>query len=254
MRGLWLVVMVVGCAGTTGTTPGPSDAAVTDAALVLDAGSTEDAAVPLTVRTLVTLGSSSTAGAGASREATRYVNLVATQLGARLVNLGSGGQTVTQVQSTYLPRALEALDAGPRPPNVVDVVTFLPFTDFDRLDANALANGYDTVLQQLDPTGAFVVFGVPTIDERYACGSRGDLRGPDGECYDPALVDDYAEKGDAVRTMLQGHPLASAADIPQQQAQHPDWQQPDGHPNDLGHQDIARHFLVAIRARRGASQ
>ena len=66
---------------------------------------------PLQVRLLITLGSSSTAGTGASSTDTRYTNLLAQRLNARLINLGTGGQTVEAVQQTYLPQALAALDA-----------------------------------------------------------------------------------------------------------------------------------------------
>jgi lysophospholipase L1-like esterase len=208
--------------------------------------------MPLSVRTLCTLGSSSTAGSGATTEDHRYANLVAAALGARLVNLGSGGQTVSQVLATYLPRALEALDGGPRAPGVVDVVTFLPFTDFAYGEAAPVAEGYDGVLGQLGPTGAWVVFGIPAVDARYTCGRRGGLTGPAGECYDEALVQEYEAKGRAMVEVLDRHPLASPAWVFMQMAENPDWTAPDGHPNDDGHAYIAGRFTAAIQARLGA--
>lgn len=219
-----------------------------------DAGTQEDAGMPISarrVRTLITLGSSSTAGAGASSVDTQYVSLLAQTLGARLVNLGTGGQTYDAVRTTYLPRALEALDAGPLAADQVDVVTFLPFTDFARSTPQQLVTGYAPVLRTLDRTHAWTVFGIPTIDPRYECGMAGDLRGPDGECYDSALLADYDAKATAMRVELALHPNATPLDIPQTQAQHPDWDAPDGHPNDLGHVFLAQLFIHGVLTRLG---
>lgn len=227
--------------------------ACTHPATPQDAGTTvQDAAMnPRTVRLLVTLGSSSTAGSGASSEDTRYVNVLARDLGARLVNLGTGGQTVEAVQQTYLAQALSALDAGVPAPGEVDVVTFLPLTDFSSKTSAQITAGYAPVLTQLGLTQAWVMFGLSVVDAQYQCGSAGPLRGPHGECYPANLVEEYALKDADMRALLANHPGASAVDIPTMEAQHPAWQAPDGHPNDLGHDFIARSFAHAIRARLG---
>lgn len=220
-------------------------------AAIPDAGPDQDAALPMTVRTLITLGSSSTAGSGASLESTRYVNLLAGMLGARLVNLGTGGQQMPYVEMTALPQALAALDAGVLLPGQVDVVTFLPLTDFQNSNAAQLAAGYGSILARLDGSGAWVAFGIPTVDEHYACGARGDLRGPDGECYPGTLVDEYAAKQAAVEPVVRQHPNMAPAGIPQLLAQHPEWVQPDGHPNDPGHLFIAQQFYKHLAPRLG---
>lgn len=229
-----------------------SDAGLPDAA-ISDAGQADAGGVmvetPLTVRRLITLGSSSTAGAGASSADTRYVNVLAAALGAELVNLGVGGQTVDMVQSTYLPQALGVLDGGPPPDGSVDVVTFLPLTDFAGSGPGALVHGYAPVLTALEDTHAWVAFGIPIVDARYTCGNAGPLRGPDGECYAADLVADYASKEAAMRTEVARHAAASVVDIQQVQAQHPGWAVADGHPNDEGHAFIAASFVRALRLR-----
>ena len=206
---------------------------------------------PLHVRLLITLGSSSTAGSGASSEATRYANVMAQQLGAQLLNLGTGGQTVEQVVQTYLPQALAALDGGAPPAGQVDVVTFLPLTDFASKSSAQITAGYGPVLTQLAATHAWVLFGLSSVDAQYGCGSAGPLRGPHGECYPATLVDDYAQKDADMRALLLNHANASPVDVPTVEAQHPDYQLADGHPNDTGHDFIARCFLFAIGARLG---
>lgn len=260
-----LVLLLAGCEPRT---PWPeassSVAASADAGAATDAGppadaaaaapdaAATDAAMPQTsVRLLVTLGSSSTAGAGASSPAARYTDVVAAALGATLVNLGSGGQTVSRVRDSVVPQVLEALDGGPPAAPQVDLVTVLPFTDFDRSSAEAIAAGYHDVLARLAPTGAWVVFGIPTLDPRLACGAVGTLRGPGGECYGGELLADYAAKDQAVRAILARHDGATAAEIWDTQAARPGWTASDGHPNDLGHEFIARCFLFAIRGRLG---
>ena len=206
---------------------------------------------PLQVRLLITLGSSSTAGTGASSTDTRYTNLLAQRLNARLINLGTGGQTVEAVQQTYLPQALAALDAGVPPTGQVDIVTFLPLTDFSSKTSAQLSAGYDAVLTQLDGTQAWVVFGLSFVDPQYQCGAAGPLRGPNGECFGADVVADYAQKDAALRAMMGYHPRVSPVDVPSVEVQHPDYQQPDGHPNDTGHDFIARVFLHAIQERLG---
>lgn len=204
-----------------------------------------------TVRKLITLGSSSTAGAGASMPTTRYTHLLAQDVGAHdLLNLGAGGQQHSDVMA-LLPRVLGALAQDADGGAAVDVVTFLPFTDFANSSGPQIAAGYTPVFQRLAATSAVVLFGVPTVDARYQCGVGGPLRGPDGECYDPQLVEDYAAKGTAVLMAAAPFSNVSLVQVPQTQAQQPHWTGPDGHPNDLGHLFLARVFGHAIRGRLG---
>jgi hypothetical protein len=200
---------------------------------------------PVHVRQLITLGSSSTAGSGASQPAARYTNVVAQAFGATLHNLGSGGQTVEQVRDTFLPRVLALLRA---PPHGVDVVTLLPFTDVAQKSARHLCAAYAPVLAALANTHAWVVFGVPTVDGAYQCGN-GPLRGPDGGCYPAALVAAYAEKAAALRALVGAYANASVAEVPQIHVQRPDTLAPDGHPNDAGHAFLAACFIHALTVR-----
>jgi lysophospholipase L1-like esterase len=203
---------------------------------------------PTRVRQLITLGSSSTAGSGASRTDARYPNVVARAFDATLHNLGSAGQTVEQVMDTFLPRAL-ALLRGP-PPDGVDVVTLLPFTDVAHKSPQQLCTAFAPVLAALATTHAWVVFGVPTVDEAYQCGN-GPLRGPGGGCYPATLVAAYAHKAAALRALVGGYANASVAEIPQIHVQRPDTLAPDGHPNDAGHMFLAQCFIHALAARLG---
>jgi hypothetical protein len=186
------------------------------------------------VRVLITLGSSSTQGAGASSVHKRYTNLMAHALGAQLLNVGSGGQTVEQVRSTHLADVLAALKDAPVD-GKIDLVTFLPYTDFANKQAPQIVTGYAPVLDALERTHAWVVFGIPTVDARSVCGKPGP-RGPA----------DYAEKEAQMRSEVTRHARSVVAEIPQMQVQHPEWIRPDGHPTDEGHAFVARSFLHAI--------
>lgn len=243
MRKLALGWMCGAALGCTARSVAPS----ADAGGPLDPADAGVARVDL----LITLGSSSTAGTGASTEAQRYTNLLAAALGARLINLGSGGQTVTQVAQTVLPAALQVLDAGMAAQGAVHALTFLPLTDFANLSAAQLRDGYAPILDALDSTHAWVFFGIPSVDALYQCGAAGPLRGPHGECYDAALVADYAAKQDVMSALVRAHPGMRVAEIPQTFAQHPDWQQPDGHPTNAGHAFIAQCFYFSLAARLG---
>lgn len=221
---------------------------VTDAGpAALDAGHEE---VPVIVRQLIALGSSSTAGAGASSSNDSYVSLVARAFGASVVNLGAGGQRVADVERSKLAQALAALDAPP-PAGARDVVSFLPFTDYVTGTPEAVSAGYDRVLAVLAPTGAAVAFGLLVLDDAYVCG-RGTSRGPDGLCYDDALADGLDAMEAAVRAMLTAHPHVFIVEVTAQSVQHPEWDAPDGHPNDRGHRYLADLFVDAIHERTGA--
>lgn len=236
----------------------PVDAPDSGTATAVDAGTADaavmDAAVPevsMHVERLITLGSSSTAGSGASSVTTRYVNLLAAALGAQLHNLGTGGQTVEQVMGNQLPATLAILDGGVASDGGVDVVTFLPFTDVQQKTAQQLVDGYRPVLTSLAATRAWVVMGVPTVDAQYGCGSVGPLRGPNGECYPLSLIQEYAAKQQAMTQLVEQFGNASVALVPQLQAQRPETLAADGHPNDEGHAFLAACFVHAIAGRLG---
>lgn len=219
------------------------DAGVEDTVVYADAGSEERA---MRIRKLVALGSSSTAGAGASSPEQGYAALMAAAFDAQLVNLGAGGQRITDVEGTRLSAALAALDPQP-PAGQRDVVSFLPFSDYVSGQPESVSAGYDRVLTALAPTGASVAFGLLVLPDTYVCG-RGSERGPDGLCYDDALAADLDAMEDAMRAMLARHPQVFVVEVAAQSVQHPEWDAPDGHPNDRGHRYLAGLFVDAVAA------
>jgi lysophospholipase L1-like esterase len=190
-------------------------------------------------RRYVALGSSSTAGVGASNPArTGYVALIASQLQARcpdlaLTNMGVGGLTVAQI-AAQIPAALEA-----KP----QVVTIFPLVDYWENDAAAFAQGYADVLDQLGAAGATVFFGDLRLDPRQVCGRGGLVSG----CFIPEDEAKIARKNRALAELARTRPWVVIVPVPDQRFAHPDWQLGDGlHVNDRGHADFAAHFERAI--------
>jgi hypothetical protein len=223
---------------------GVADAA-TDDATTPDDATTEDAAMPpVPVHAYGALGSSSTAGAGASRPERGYVPLLHARLGAHprgaggvlLVNRGQGGARIDQLLA-----ALPALETE-RP----EVVTILPLSDFVSTDPARFRSGYDELFRRLGAVGATVYFGDLRIDPTYLC--QGGRSGPGG-CYgeqDRALL---ASKNAVIAELAPLHPHVVVVPVFDQNAAHPEWNAADGHPNDLGHQYLADTFWAAIAAR-----
>lgn len=221
-----------------------TDAAVADATAA-DASLAEDAAMPpKPVHAYGALGSSSTAGSGASRPELAYVPLLHARLGAHprgaggvvLVNRGQGGARIDQLLA-----ALPALEAE-RP----EVVTILPLSDFVSTDPARFLSGYDELFRRLGAIGARVYFGDLRIDPAYLC--QGGRSGPGG-CYgeqDRALL---ASKNAVVAELAPLHPHVVVVPVLDQNAAHPEWNAADGHPNDLGHQYLADTFWAAIEPR-----
>lgn len=220
------------------------DAPAPDASTI-DATVTEDAAMPpVPVHAYGALGSSSTAGSGASRPELAYVPLLHARLGAHprgaggvvLVNRGQGGARIDQLLA-----ALPALEAE-RP----EVVTILPLSDFVSTDPARFQSGYDELFRRLGAIGATVYFGDLRIDPTYLC--QGGRSGPGG-CYgeqDRALL---ASKNAVVAALAPRHPHVVVVPVFDQNAAHPEWNAADGHPNDLGHQYLADTFWAAIAPR-----
>lgn len=207
-----------------------------------DATTAEDAAMPPTpVHAYGALGSSSTAGSGASRPELAYVPLLHARLGAHprgaggvlLVNRGQGGARIDQLLA-----ALPALEAE-RP----EVVTVLPLSDFVSTDPARFRSGYDELFRRLGAIGATVYFGDLRIDPTYLC--QGGRSGPGG-CYgeqDRALL---ASKNAVVAELAPLYPHVVVVPVFDQNAAHPEWNAADGHPNDLGHQYLADTLWAAI--------
>ena len=210
-----------------------------------DATTAEDAAMPpVPVHAYGALGSSSTAGSGASRPELAYVPLLHARLGAHprgaggvvLVNRGQGGARIDQLLA-----ALPALEAE-RP----EVVTILPLSDFVSTDPARFRSGYDELFRRLGAIGAAVYFGDLRIDPTYLC--QGGRSGPGG-CYgeqDRALL---ASKNAVVADLAPLYPHVVVVPVFDQNAAHPEWNAADGHPNDLGHQYLADTLWAAIEPR-----
>lgn len=202
----------------------------------------EDASMPpRTVHAYGALGSSSTAGSGATRADLAYVpRLYARLLGHRagaggveLVNRGSGGARIDTLLG-----ALPDLEAR-RP----EVVTILPLTDFVQTDAARFRSGYDELFRRLGAVGSTIFFGDLRIDPMYLC--NGGVSGPGG-CYgeeDRALL---GGKNTIVAELAALHPHVIVVPVFDQNAAHPEWNANDGHPNDRGHQYLADTFWAAI--------
>jgi hypothetical protein len=208
-----------------------SDAAVPDAAR-------EDAcvAVRIPVDVMVALGSSSVAGSGASDEAHRFVNLIASGIqAAALVNLGSGGQTGAAVVGAV---AQQARDAHP------DVVVVMSMTDYASSDGQTMADAWHTVLAPIAGDGARIFFGDLRIDPAWVCAERPT---PTGECYSQSDYDMLHAKNAIVAATLGTLSGLTIVPVFDQNAAHPEWNAADGHPNDLGHAFLAQTFLDVMQ-------
>ncbi len=230
-------------AGFDDATPAPDAAepSPADAGLWPDAAPEDASMPPRTVHAYGALGSSSTAGAGATQPDRAYVPLLHAMLrahpsgagGVELVNRGAGGARIDGLLAS-----LPDLEAR-RP----EVVTILPLTDFVQTDAARFRSGYDELLRRLGAVGSTVFFGDLRIDPRYLC--DGGQSGPGG-CYgeeDRALL---GGKNVIVAELAAQHPHVVVVPVFDQNAAHPEWNARDGHPNDLGHQYLADTFWAAI--------
>lgn len=194
-------------------------------------------------QTYLALGSSSTAGAGASDPgATAYVARIHHSLreiapDLTLINRGRGGARVAD----YLAErdALAAMHA--------ELVTLLPLTDYVRTPGEEFSASYAELLDALLAAGAEVFFGDLRIDPALRCGVG---EGPGG-CYgeeDDALLRD---KNERLAALAATRPQLHIVPIFDQNVAHPEFVAPDGHPNDLGHAYLADAFLQHIRGEAG---
>lgn len=219
-----------------------ADASAEDAAPTVaeDAAPTEDAGMPArTIHAYGALGSSSTAGAGATTPDRAYVPLLHARLApfgsgaVQLINRGQGGARIDTLLA-----ALPELERA-RP----ELVTILPLTDFVQTDVARFRTGYDELFRRLEAVGTTIFFGDLRIDPAYLC--DGGQSGPGG-CYgeqDRALL---GSKNAVIADLIAAHPGVVVVPVFDQNAAHPEWNAPDGHPNDLGHQYLADTFWAAI--------
>lgn len=190
-------------------------------------------------RRYVALGSSSTAGVGASDPArTGYVALVGAALRERcpaleLTNLGVGGAGVARIAAL----APEWERARPQ------VVTILPLIDYWETDAAAFFAGYAALLDTLGAQGATVFFGDLRLDPALVCGRGG---GPGG-CYIAADAEKIRAKNRALAALARGRPWVIVVPVSDERVAHPEWQLGDGlHVNDAGHAGFAAPFRAAV--------
>jgi len=191
--------------------------------------------VAANLTSVVTLGSSTTAGAGASdSQTTAYVPLLEdwlqennTQLS--ITNLGQGGARVTDYQS----KMTQVLAAQP------EVVTFLPFGDYANTPVSQWWSDYVPLLEQIEDAGAHILFFDLRIEPQYVCGNGS---GPGG-CYSATEAHGLNEKNDAMAAIAANLSNITLIPFNDTNAAHPEWNAMDGHPNDTGHANIASQFI-----------
>ena len=191
--------------------------------------------VAANLTSVVTLGSSTTAGAGASdSQTTAYVPLLEdwlqennTQLS--ITNLGQGGARVTDYQA----KMTQVLAAQP------EVVTFLPFGDYANTPVSQWWSDYVPLLEQIEDAGAHILFFDLRIEPQYVCGNGS---GPGG-CYSAAEAHGLNEKNDAMAAIAANLSNITLIPFSDTNAAHPEWNAMDGHPNDTGHANIASQFI-----------
>ena len=191
--------------------------------------------VAANLTSVVTLGSSTTAGSGASdSQATAYVPLLEdwlqennTQLS--ITNLGQGGARVTDYQA----KMTQVLAAQP------EVVTFLSFGDYANTPVSQWWSDYVPLLEQIEDTGAHILFFDLRIQPQYVCGNGS---GPGG-CYSTTEAHGLNEKNDAMAAIAANLSNITLIPFNDTNAAHPEWNAMDGHPNDVGHSNIASQFI-----------
>ena len=194
--------------------------------------------VAANLTSVVTLGSSTTAGAGASdSQTTAYVPLLEdwllennTQLS--ITNLGQGGARVTDYQA----KMTQIQAAQP------EVVTFLPFGDYANTPVSQWWSDYVPLLEQIEDTGAHIMFFDLRIEPQYVCGNGS---GPGG-CYSASEAHGLNQKNDAMAAIAANLSNITLIPFNDTNAAHPEWNALDGHPNDTGHSEIAQRFKDAF--------
>ena len=187
---------------------------------------------------VVTLGSSTTQGAGASTSDKAYVPLLEDWLqennsALNILNLGAGGARVDY----HTQRLPQILAANPQ------VVTFLPFSDYAGTSVEQWWSDYVPLLEDIHDSGAWILFFDTRIDPQYVCGNGS---GPGG-CYGASEAHSINQKNDAMRAISANFSNMTLVPYMDSNAAHPEWNAADGHPNDIGHSMIAEGFISAFR-------
>jgi len=190
--------------------------------------------VAANLTSVVTLGSSTTAGAGASdSQTTAYVPLLEDWLQENnsqlmITNLGQGGARVTDYQA----KMTQIQAAQP------EVVTFLPFGDYANTPVSQWWSDYVPLLEEIEDTGAHILFFDLRIEPQYVCGNGS---GPGG-CYSASEAHGLNQKNDAMAAIAANLSNITLIPFNDTNAAHPEWNAMDGHPNDTGHSEIAQRF------------
>lgn len=198
--------------------------------------------------TFVALGSSSTCGAGATDPDTKgYVALLARALEGRFPdlethNLGASGARMQDI----LQRWDEVSQCRP------SIVTVLPFTDYAKtpieefaVHARALMEKAHGLSEERIREGGLchLFFGDLRIDPTFVAGANDK---PDGPAYRPSDYAMLSAKNEVVEDLVAHNPAVTLVPVIDQNAVHPEWIGPSGHPNDLGHGYIAGCFRKTI--------
>lgn len=192
----------------------------------------------------VALGSSSTHGVGASRpEQTSYVAVLERFLARELPGLqrvpANGWGTGLEDFAEHWP-AVEA--------HAPSLVTALPFSDFARTPMPEFQRRCAALFGRVAPyaaqrPGFRLFFGDLRIDPAHL--RRPDAEGPGYKPEDFAML---TEKNAALAAAVTPFPWVQIVPIVDQNAVHPEWIGPGGHPNDLGHGYLAGCFRTQIEA------
>lgn len=198
--------------------------------------------------TYVALGSSSTCGAGSSDpESKGYVALLSRALDERFPdlethNLGESGGRMQDI----LRRWGEVCEIRP------SIITVLPFTDYAKtpieefsVHARALMEAAHDLSEERIREGGLchVFFGDLRIDPTFVAGANDKADAP---AYRPSDFAMLSAKNEVVEAMVANNPAVTLVPVIDQNAVHPEWVGPGGHPNDLGHGYIAGCFRKSI--------
>lgn len=196
----------------------------------------------------VALGSSSTLGAGASDPDTHgYVALLEKGLverfpGLETQNLGRAKARLSEILERW-----DEVEAA-RP----SLITLLPFTDYARTPAAQLETDITELVRRVQSLASarilegghcHVFVGDLRIDPTYVRGANDDTSGPQYRLKDYEML---SEKNEVVARAVASSDAITVVPVIDQNAIHPEWIGPDGHPNDLGHGYLAGCFRNAI--------
>ena len=192
------------------------------------------------------LGSSSTRGAGASQPAvTGYVAVLVRALRDKradleLHNLGRSGARLLDYVADWA--NVEAAQPS--------ILTVLPFTDYAQSsvtrfesDCRAFVEAAEHLAQTRRAQGVpyQVFFGDLRIDPTYVAGASSG-----GKRYRTEDFEMIQAKNAAVARATAAAQAVELVPVVDQNAAHPEWIGPDGHPNDLGHAYLAGRFRPPI--------